>query len=75
MASTGVDFADKPPPFDNGRIRNNRKQAYDEESPDTVSVRSGQAGGDHTQRKLKPRHIQLIGGFSQGSTRDQMTCC
>ncbi|EKG19491.1 Amino acid/polyamine transporter I [Macrophomina phaseolina MS6] len=64
MASTGVDFAGRlsppppPPPFaDKAR---NEKRAYDQESPDTVSIRSGQPG-DHTHRRLKPRHIQLIG--------------
>lgn len=59
MASTGVDFAGKPPPFGD-KARNNEKRGYDQESPDTVSIRSGQPG-DHTHRKLKPRHIQLIG--------------
>lgn len=59
MASTGVDFAGQPPPFDDKR--GNEKRAYDQESPETVSLRSGQHG-DHTHRKLKPRHIQLIGG-------------
>lgn len=58
MASTGVDFAGQPPPFDDKR--SNEKRAYDQESPETVSLRSGQHG-DHTHRKLKPRHIQLIG--------------
>lgn len=58
MASTGVDFAGQPPPFDDKR--GNEKRAYDQESPETVSLRSGQHG-DHTHRKLKPRHIQLIG--------------
>lgn len=65
MTSTGVEFAAKsaPPPFDDKRRSDPEKRGYNQESPiESVSIRSGQQPSDHTHRKLKPRHIQLIGG-------------
>ncbi|KAF2804846.1 uncharacterized protein BDZ99DRAFT_425006 [Mytilinidion resinicola] len=57
MASSGVDYVNTSAPFDDKKP-DDKKEGYDEEErPDSISIKTG----DATQRKLKPRHIQLIG--------------
>lgn len=62
MASTGIDVAGsrRPPPYDSQRgILDEKKLDTngDPESPEIASITKG----DHTVRRLKSRHIQLIG--------------
>ena len=61
MASTGIDVAgSRGPPHYNAAHRifdDEKKVDSDPESPEVASI----GKGDHTVRKLKSRHIQLIG--------------
>ena len=58
MASSGVNLTPPEARSPVGRSSEEKKTKIpDVESPDVVSL----APGDHTQRKLKSRHIQLIG--------------
>ena len=63
MASTGIDVAGSrgPPPYSVPRRASDDEKkvgtAEDPESPEIASI----GKGDHTVRKLKSRHIQLIG--------------
>ncbi|KAF2495845.1 amino acid transporter [Lophium mytilinum] len=57
MASSGVDYVNTSTPFDDKKPDYKKEGYDDEERPDSISIKRG----DATQRKLKPRHIQLIG--------------
>ena len=61
MAFSGVDFTPPEAQSPVGRASSEEKKDSfgDVESPDAGSL----APGDHTQRRLKSRHIQLIGGW------------
>lgn len=63
MASTGVDIS-SPPSGDEekattSRLDKNRSTA--KEGLEAVGVVTAVDSGDHTERRLKSRHIQLIG--------------
>jgi amino acid permease len=55
MASTGIDYAAKATPSDE------EKKAYGPEQANSDGASVASIKGDHTHRKLKTRHIQLIG--------------
>lgn len=63
MASTGIDVAgSRPPHYDEPRRISDEKKLHghgDPESPEIGSI----SKGDHTVRRLKSRHIQLIGAI------------
>ena len=72
MASTGVDYAGSgqrtpPPKISNEDIKQSEadkmeeKPAYADEADRRKSTASVEISYDSTHRKLKPRHIQLIG--------------
>ncbi|KAK8168740.1 amino acid permease/ SLC12A domain-containing protein [Phyllosticta citrichinensis] len=61
MASTGVDLPPKRSPSLGGVPDDEKKIGGGIAiSPESASLQIG-GSGDHTQRRLKPRHIQLIG--------------
>lgn len=60
MATTATDYGTRFPPTDSPPeqvLRDEEKIAYEERRRSTGSFMKG----DQTHRKLKPRHIQLIG--------------
>jgi amino acid permease len=56
MASTGLDYSGGAVP-----VKDAEKATAERPSSDNASIRS--ISRDHTHRKLKSRHIQLIGTF------------
>ena len=61
MASTGIDFGSVTPPS-NAAGTGKPKEKLSDDSPDSAEIASLSPGtGDKTHRRLKARHIQLIG--------------
>ncbi|KAF2145617.1 uncharacterized protein K452DRAFT_295219 [Aplosporella prunicola CBS 121167] len=60
MSATGIDLVGAAPPVTHREDKElgEKKPYLGNESPESGSV---QVPGDHTHRRLKPRHIQLIG--------------